>query len=173
MKLLPGHEGNYHLKDLKYIARITQKIANEFPRKAQDIDWCQLFIEAFSIVNSRVYEALIPRLIDECSNYQQIPKANIKSIVKRIYKPTLSFSYHKNRRFYRNRAAHDSNYLRVGIIEFQSDVLAKPINYHKTQDLENMAQIKDFILMWRRDITRCSKEISLIINTLIKTLNQV
>lgn len=151
--------GLYYLRDIKYIIRAIRKISKELEIKKDDIDWLQLLIESFLILNSRVYNDLVPDFISECNAYLKIKVRETKEFFNQISRRTLSKKYEQERKLYRNRAIHGTNYLRVGIIEFQNDVLPKPINYIQTQALENMASVNGFVKMWKKDMEIVSNEI--------------
>lgn len=172
LKIFPGHEGIYHNRDLNYIVRMINKLSNTLQLHKTDIDWLQASIELFLILNSRVYKDLLPDLIKSCSKYQDIDKTKIKQILEDTSKNSLSKKYHKNKKYYRHRAAHGSNYLRVGIYEFENDILPKPIRYKKTKKLEYMAQIDDLIQMWQKDMQQVKKDLINIIGKVITKLNK-
>lgn len=172
LSAFPSHEGIYHFRDLKYVVRIIRKIARDLSKKTRDIDWLQNHIESFLVQNSRVYEDLLKELIDGVrQHHPSVPSDLFLRVLDRA-SGTLSMRYHKEKRFYRNRAAHGSNYLRVGIPEFQNDILPKPLNYHQTQKLLNMAKVKDLMGMWSTDMQKCAEEIEALVTFTVNELNK-
>ena len=177
LKLFPGHEGMYHYRDLKYVVRMMRKLATALLETKADIDWLQCYIEQFLLLNSRIYSdsrsGLIQTLIEECQQRHKMGDDSPKVVYERAIDPaTRSFAYHDQRKRYRHRAAHGSNYLRVGIPEFANDILPKPIGYSQTTELENMAAVDDFIAMWRADMERSANEAELTITRVIEELNK-
>ena len=168
-----GHEGIYYLRDIKYIVRVIHKIANQLPDKKNDIDWLQLYIESFLILNSRFYEDLITDLIKEVKRYHIPPNGFSGRNILEKYKNSLSSKYHEEKQLKRNRAAHGSNYQRISIPEFDNDVLPKPLRYKPTYrpPLFNMARRKDFIRMWQGDMFECADDIENILREVVSKLN--
>lgn len=168
-----GHEGIYYLRDIKYIVRVIHKIANQLPDKKNDIDWLQLYIESFLILNSRFYEDLITDLIKEVRRYHILPNDFSGRNILEKYKNSLSSKYHEEKQLKRNRATHGSNYQRIGIPEFDNDVLPKPLRYKPTDrpPLFNMARRKDFIRMWQNDMFECADDIENILREVVSKLN--
>lgn len=168
-----GHESIYYIRDIHYIVRMIRKISVALPKHKRDIDWLQNLIESFLILNSRFYDDLITDLIKEVKQYQKLPPTySLTNTIKR-YDDTLSRSYHRERKHNRHRAAHGSNYQRVGIPEFKNDVLPKPMTYRPTMKppLFNVAKRKDLIVMWQKDMLQCSDELEAIFKDIVDELN--
>lgn len=152
-------EAYYYLKDLKYIIRSIRKLGRDLPRRKRDADWLQIYIEAFLVMNSRFYEDLIVDFVREAKLAKKISKEfRLKELLKER-NHTLSIRYHDSASLYRHRAAHGTNYLRVGIPEFGNQVLPKPMNYSSTQPLAMMARRRDFIKMWQTDMGECANDL--------------
>ena len=171
LDLMYGHEGIYYIRDIRYIIRMIKKISKTLPKYKRDIDWIQNLIESFLIMNSRFYNDLIIDLVNEVKRYQLFPETYSLKYTLKKYDSTLSSKYHQKRQLNRHRAAHGSNYQRVGISEFHNDVLPKPMSYQPTMELFNMAKINDLIKMWQTDMEQCSNDISTIFKEVIDELN--
>lgn len=169
LELFPGHEGIYRLRDLKYIIRILRKISKEL-KQTRDIDWAQLYIESFLLLNSRVYENLSKNLVRIIEEYNNLPKDLYKKFEKK-YHSSISYQYHNRRRLYRAKAAHETNYLRVTVLDL-NDVLPQPINYKQTQSLRFNVMSKDLFEMWSVDIACCSDELEKMLIDLKSELNK-
>lgn len=170
LMVVPEHEGIYHFRDMKYIIRIIRKIAHDMDNRESDIDWLQTYIEQFLVNNGRIYKDLIEDLINQIRKNYNIPE-DIKQQILNRHSSNLSFKYNELSKYYRHRAAHGSNYLRVGIPEFQNDILPKPINYH-TMFSTNMAHVKDIIQMWKGDMLQSADDLEKMITDLVLELNK-
>jgi len=171
LRLSYGHEAFYHIRDIGYIIRIMKKLAKELNRKKHDIDWLQSIIETFLILNSRFYEDLILDLVKSIRQYHALPPDYNVNAKLGEYENTLSSRYHKERVHNRHRAAHGSNYQRIGVPEFGNDILPRPMTYTATTPIANMAKRKDLIKMWQNDMNECADGIKTIFNAVVDELN--
>jgi hypothetical protein len=173
LKVQFGHEGIYYLRDIKYIIRVIRKIANYLPKKKKDIDWLQLHIESFLILNSRFYQDLILDLVKEVRKHNKLPgEFHIKKILEK-HKNSISDIYHQEKLQYRHRATHGSNYQRIGIPEFGNDILPKPLSYELSPGpkLSNMTKRRDLIRMWQKDMLECADDIEKLFSEVVSELN--
>ncbi|MEO6109566.1 MAG: hypothetical protein ABIP50_00965 [Candidatus Saccharimonadales bacterium] len=150
---------------------MMKKLSRELNRKKQDIDWLQSMMETFLILNSRFYEDLIIDLVKNVRKYHTLPPGYTVTTKLREYEDTLSSKYHKEKMHKRHRAAHGSNYERIGVPEFGNDILPRPITYTTTMQLANMAKRKDLIKMWQNDMNQCADDINTIFNAVVDELN--
>ena len=171
LRLSYGHEAIYYIRDINYIVRIIHKLSKELNHKKHDVDWLQSIIESFLILNSRFYDDLVIDLVKNIRKYHTLPSTYSVHTKLNEYDNTLSMRYHKERDNNRHRAAHGSNYQRIGVPELKNGILPRPITYTKTQLLKNMARRKDIIKMWQRDMDQCAADINTIFSSVIDELN--
>jgi hypothetical protein len=174
IKVQLSHEGYFHFRDMRYIIRAIRKTAVNLTLHISDIDLLQLGIESFLLLNSRIYDDLIKSLIKEVKVWHVLPDGIYGDVVTAAHKESLSYKYHGGAKLYRHRAAHGSNFLRVGIPEFSNDVLPRPINYTPTISpvLENMVSVNNLVRMWQLDMMAVASELEILLARLVTELNK-
>lgn len=147
------HEGMYSNKDMAFCIVLILSLP-DIISASRDPVLLQWYIESFLLYSCRIRDDLIKELIEN----GKLPIAIRKEFIS-LFDASRAGFYYIRKDQYRHRAAHGTNYSRVGIIELGNEVMPKPLNYYSTQSLENMVNLQDWKKMWMDDIALCGQEL--------------